>query len=101
MLLTGAVALVAITCRSSAEPTSSDVLALRVLVELRLPAGVAELDAGDARRRAEIDAAADRLTRALDAAEIEHEVVRRYDTIPWIALRIAPADRGELAALPG
>jgi hypothetical protein len=92
--LTVPVALV-VACRSSAAPDATDALTLQVLVEIRVDAAAAAAD-----RTAVIRTAADRLLAVLAEARIPHEVVRRYDTIPWLALRIAPASRERLAALP-
>lgn len=94
LLLTVPVALV-VACRSSAAPEAENPLTLQVLVEMRLDGTPADSDRGPA-----LSAAGDRLLRALQGAGIAHEVVRRYDTIPWIALRISPADRDRVAALP-
>ena len=82
------------SCASAGTPPE-DPLALRVLVELRVDAAALERD-----RTGAIREAGDRLERALASAGIANQVVRRYDTIPWVALRIAPASRERLAALP-
>jgi len=86
---------VVVSIRVSAGPPPEDPLALRVLVELRVDRAALERDP-----TATIREAGDRLERALASAGIANQVVRRYDTIPWIALRIAPASRERLAALP-
>lgn len=95
-LLLAALAMVALACRSSAAPAAPEEADLPVLVELRL--------AGEARpgadRRQAIHEAARRLEGALDTADIPYQVVRRYDTIPWLALRIPGAARERLAAIP-
>jgi hypothetical protein len=81
------------TCRSvAAPPDVSDSLTLRVLVELRL-------DGGGIATPERLRSARTALERALRTADIPHEVVRAYDTIPWVALRIRPQDRGAVAAL--
>jgi hypothetical protein len=84
-----------VASRAQAGPPPDDPLALRVLVELRVDAALRERDPGRAIREA-----ADRLERALGGAGIAYEIVRRYETIPWIALRIAPASRERVVALP-
>jgi hypothetical protein len=93
-LLLGLIALLSITCRSAAAPPDvSDTLSLRVLVELRL-------GDGGAATPERLRAARTALEDALRSADIPHEVVRTYDTIPWVALRIRPQDRGAVVALP-
>jgi hypothetical protein len=84
----------AVACRTSAAPEGTDPLTLQVLVELRADAAPEKDRAGAIRE------AGDRLLKALQDAATAHEVVRRYDTTPWLALRIAPASRQRLAALP-
>jgi subtilisin family serine protease len=74
---------------------------VRVIVELRLPSGrhVPERQlpqqAVDQQRRA-IEAAAARLFGRLPAGS--HRVVRRYRTVPYVALEIAPAALAALEA---
>jgi subtilisin len=71
---------------------------VRVLVQLRLPAAhVAEGELGGpaaAAQRREIDGSAGRVLSGLNAAS--HRVVRRYRTLPMIALEVTPT---ALAAL--
>ena len=93
-LLLGALAVLAVACRSSAAP--ADGASLHVLVELRTMGDSVPEGAGtQAIREAE-----SRFQRALESAEIPFEVLRRFDTIPWIAIRIAARDRERVAALP-
>jgi hypothetical protein len=94
-LQVGAAALLVLACRSSAAP-NPEAPSLRVLVELRMAGAAAP---GEPREGA-IREAAERLETALESADIPFEVVRRFDTIPWIALRIAASDRARVAALP-
>jgi hypothetical protein len=97
LLLLGPIALLSITCRSVAAPSDvparPDPLSLRVLVELRL-------DGDGTVTPGRLAAARTALQSALRNADIPHEVVRAYDTIPWVALRIRPEDRERLAGLP-
>jgi hypothetical protein len=97
LLFLGPIALLSITCRSVAAPPDMshrpDSLSLRVLVELRL-------DGGGAPTPERLAAARTELQSALRNADIPHEVVRAYDTIPWVALRIRPDDRERVERLP-
>lgn len=92
-LLAGAMAVLAVACRSSSEPVSAP---LHVLVELRT---TGDPGAGSAGTQAIREAEA-RFQRTLENAEIPFEVVRRFDTIPWVAIRIAARDRDRIEALP-
>jgi hypothetical protein len=95
-LLLGLIALLSITCRSVAAPPavpdSSPDLSLRILVELRLDGSPAIPERLRAKRSA--------LEAALASADIPYEVVRTYETIPWVVLRIRPEDRAAVAGLP-
>ena len=75
----------------------------RVLVQLRIAdpytpeAGLANSTAIAAQRRS-IDTAAGRLLARLAAAD--HRVARRYQTVPFVALEVAPAARAALSRSP-
>ena len=88
--------MLSITCRSVAAPPadpSGSPLSLQILVELRIDGGGVATPERLRAGRAELES-------ALRTAEVPYEVVRTYDTIPWMSLRIRPSDRAKVAALP-
>lgn len=94
LLLLVSIAVLSITCRSvAAPPDVSESLSLQVLVEVRL-------DGAGAATPERIAAARAALQTALRKADIPHEVVRTYATIPWVTLRIRPQDRAAVSGLP-